>query len=73
MNLSPYGLAATAAEKAKRAQVPAGERTAYVRRCAFRAVRAVFVPARWAWAIARTVERADTTAYGPRTYQIART
>lgn len=66
-HLSPYGHAARAAEIAKRATVPACQRLAYARRCAFRAVRAAcpYVSAHWAWFIARSAAAADTVCYLP--------
>jgi hypothetical protein len=64
--MSPYSIAATAAERAKRsAQLPAAARIAYARRVAFRALRAACpcLTAAHAWFVARTAANAHTVAY----------
>lgn len=73
MNVSPYSTAATAAQRAKCAQVHASQRLAYARRMAYRALRAgcPWFPSLHAWAVAKSAAIADTSAYGPRTYEIA--
>lgn len=63
--MSPYGIAATAAQQAKSAQVPGSIRLAYARRMAYRALRAAcpYVRAWDALHIAKTAANADTRAY----------
>lgn len=60
-NLSPYGIAAHAAECARRtAQVHPLNRHAYFRRVAFRALRRAepHIAALWAWDIAKSASTA---------------
>lgn len=65
MTASPYSIAATAAQRAKSAQVRPETRAAYARRVAYRALRGAcpWFPSLHAWAIARTAANADTRAY----------
>jgi hypothetical protein len=64
--MSPYSIAATAAERVKRsAQLPPAARLAYARRVAFRALRASnpYLTAAHAWFVARSAANAHTAAY----------